>query len=119
MKKIVLIALCFVIGLSARVQAKYVAPEGIKSRSDKITSWQINELDEDGDGKLSLDEFKRKTENYGREERRNVLRAQKEGFYMSPEDQFKAMDKNKDGKISDEEMADFVKEQREEHGMYY
>lgn len=119
MKKFGLVVLSFIVGFSAYAQAKYEAPKGIKSRSDKITSWQINELDEDGDGKLTLDEFKKKTENYGREERRNVRKAQKEGFYMSPEEQFKAMDKNKDGKVSDEEMAEFVKEQREEHGMYY
>lgn len=119
MKKSVILAFGLVIAFSAYVQAKYEAPPGIVTRSDKITNWQLNELDEDGDGKLTLDEFKKKTENYGREERRNVRRAQKEGFYMSPEEQFKAMDKDKDGKVSDEEMADFVREQRDKHGMYY
>lgn len=58
-------------------EAKYNAPEGIVSRSDKIANWQLGELDADGDGKLSLDEFKRKTENYGRDERRNVRRAKR------------------------------------------
>lgn len=65
------------LGMSGIAEAKYNAPEGIVSRSDKIASWQLGELDADGDGKLSLDEFKRKTENYGRDERRNVRRAKR------------------------------------------
>ena len=90
MKKV--FALFVLLGMAGIAEAKYNAPEGIVSRSDKIANWQLGELDADGDGKLSLDEFKRKTENYGRDERRNVRRAKKEGIYMSPEQQFKAAD---------------------------
>lgn len=113
-------ALSLLIGFSGLALAKYTAPEGIVSRSDKIANWQVNELDADKDGKLTVDEYKQKTENYSREERRNVRKAKKEGKYMTPEEQFKAMDKDKDGKVSNEEMAEFVKKQREEtQGMYY
>ena len=72
MKKV--FALFVLLGMAGIAEAKYNAPEGIVSRSDKIANWQLGELDADGDGKLSLDEFKRKTENYGRDERRNVRR---------------------------------------------
>lgn len=64
MKKV--FALFVLLGMAGIAEAKYNAPEGIVSRSDKIANWQLGELDADGDGKLSLDEFKRKTENYGR-----------------------------------------------------
>lgn len=63
MKKV--FALFVLLGMAGIAEAKYNAPEGIVSRSDKIANWQLGELDADGDGKLSLDEFKRKTENYG------------------------------------------------------
>ena len=100
------------LGMAGIAEAKYNAPEGIVSRSDKIANWQL--------GKLSLDEFKRKTENYGRDERRNVRRAKKEGIYMSPEQQFKAADTDEDGFLSDSELAEFIRKQRDAHeGLYY
>ena len=99
MKKI--FVLLFVAFFVCEAEAKYNAPEGIVSRSDKIANWQLDELDTDKDGKLSLDEFKRKVDNYGREERRNVRRAKKKGKYMSPEQQFKAADADEDGLLSD------------------
>lgn len=118
MKKIV--ALLFLMLFIGVAEAKYNAPEGIVSRSDKIANWQMNELDANKDGKLSVDEFKRKAENYGRDERRNVRRAKKEGFYMSPEQQFKAADTDKDGFLSDAELADFIRQQRDDNeGIYY
>lgn len=111
-----------IIGLTIAgiAEAKYNAPAGVVSRSDKIANWQMGELDTNGDGKLSLDEFKRKTDNYGRDERRNVRRAKKEGIYMSPEQQFKAADSDKDGFLSDAELAEFIRKQRDAHeGLYY
>ncbi len=114
------LALFVLLAAVGTAEAKYNAPEGIVSRSDKIANWQMNELDGDGDGKLSPDEFKRKTANYGRDERRNVRRAKKEGIYMSPEQQFKAADTDEDGFLSDAELADFIRKQRDEHeGLYY
>ena len=118
MKKIV--ALLFVMACVCEAEAKYNAPAGIVSRSDKIANWQLDELDSDKDGKLSLDEFKRKVDNYGRDERRNVRRAKKEGFYMSPEQQFKAADADEDGFLSDAELAEFIRAQRDNNqGIYY
>lgn len=118
MKKIILVLA--VLSFPFLAVAKYNAPKGIVSRSDKIANWQVETLDKDGDGKLSIDEFKKKTENYGRDERRNVRRAQKEGIYMTPEQQFKAMDTDEDGLVSDEEMAEYVRKQRDStDGLYY
>ena len=118
MKK--MLALLFMLAFVYEAEAKYNAPAGIVSRSDKIANWQMNELDADRDGKLSLDEFKRKVANYGRDERRNVRRAKKEGFYMSPEQQFKAADTDEDGFLSSAELADFVRKQRDDNeGIYY
>lgn len=104
---------------SGNVQAKYNAPEGVITRSMYIADWQVRELDTDGDGKLSLEEFKRKVENYSRDDRRNVRQAKKEGRYMTPEEQFTVMDKDKDGLVTEDEMADFVRAQRDEYGVYY
>ena len=118
MKKV--FALFVLLGMAGIAEAKYNAPEGIVSRSDKIANWQLGELDADGDVKVSLDEFKLKSENYGRDERRNVRRAKKEGIYMSPEQQFKAADTDEDGFLSDSELAEFIRKQRDAHeGLYY
>lgn len=118
MKK--MLALLFMLAFVYEAEAKYNAPAGIVSRSDKIANWQMDKLDTNKDGKLSLDEFKRKVENYGRDERRNVRRAKKEGFYMSPEQQFKAADTDKDGFLSDAELSGFIREQRDDNeGIYY
>lgn len=119
MKKFGLIILSLIVGFSGVAGAKYEAPEGIRTRSDKISTWQRNELDTNGDGKLSLEEFKEKKQDYSREDRRNVRKAQNEGIYMTPEEQFKAMDVDKDGFVTEDEMATFIRVQRDEYGMYY
>lgn len=108
------------LGTIGIAEAKYNAPAGIESRSEKIANWQLGELDADRDGKLSPDEFNRKVDNYGRNERRNVRRAKKEGIYMSVQQQFKKADTDKDGFLSDAELANFIRMQRDKHeGLYY
>ncbi len=112
----------FILGimlLAFAADAKYVAPDGVESRSDKISSYQMKGLDEDKDGKLTEEEYKERFNKLTREDRRNQYKAQKEGTYKSPEDQFKAMDINEDGKVTEEEMSKFISKMREEGNYFY
>ncbi len=102
-------------------EAKYNAPaEGkVRSRSQEIAAYQMREFDEDGDGALTAEEYERRFDKLTREDRRNLRRAQKEGNYMSPEEQFKAMDADEDGKVSEEERAIFIRKMRDEGNYFY
>lgn len=119
MNKLLLIGVGLV--LSGIAEAKYNFPEGanVKSRSEEIATYQMKELDADGDGTLSREEFEKRFETLSREDRRNIRRAKKEGTYMTPEEQFKAMDTNKDGVVSMSERAAFIKQQRDSGSRLY
>lgn len=113
---LLILGLVFIVSVA---NAKYVAPEGIESRSDKITAYQMKGLDEDKDGKLTEEEYKERFNKLTREDRRNLHKAKKDGAYKSPEEQFKAMDTNEDGKVTEEEMSKFIRKMREEENYFY
>ena len=55
----------------------------------------------------------------GDTDRRNIRRNKKNGTYQTPEEQFKAMDKNNDGLVSEKERADYIREQRDNGNFLY
>lgn len=114
----VLVALLFSTGIAG---AKYNFPEGgqVRSRSEEISKYQMKEFDEDGDGKLTKEEYEKRFDTMTREDRRNLRRAKKEGTYLTPEEQFKEMDTDKDGKVSEEERAAFIRKMRDEGNYFY
>lgn len=107
--------------LFGAAEAKYVFPKDhqVKSRSEEIASYQMKEYDEDGDGVLSQEEFEKRFDKLTREDRRNIRRNKKNGTYQSPEEQFKAMDKNNDGKVDERERAEYIREQRDNGNYLY
>lgn len=113
---LLILGLIFVVSIA---NAKYVAPAGIESRSDKISGYQMQGLDEDRDGKLTEEEYKERFNKLTREDRRNMYKAKKDGAYKSPQDQFKAMDTNEDGKVTEEEMSKFIRKMRDEGNYFY
>ena len=96
--------------LSAVAEAKYKAPADVKSRGTKVSAYMFQNQDADGDGKLTLEEFKNQRMTKDVEQRNRYLR--KKGAYRTPEEQFKAMDADDDGKITQEDLAKFLDAQR-------
>ena len=107
--------------LCGSVGAKYTFPEGanVKTRSEEIAAYQMREYDKDKDGLLSLEEFEARFDNLTREDRRNIRRNKKKGTYKTPEEQFKEMDKNKDGFVDGAERAEYIRKQRESENYLY
>ena len=91
----------------------------LKAARKKLRLYQMKEYDEDGDGVLSLEEFEKRFDKLTREDRRNIRRNKKNGTYQSPEEQFKAMDKNGDGKVDERERAEYIREQRDNGNYLY
>lgn len=114
MKKLTLMTLGLIFAATI-VEAKYTFPKdaNVKSRSEEIAAYQMKKLDKDGDGSLSQEEFEKRFETLSREDRRNIRKAKENGTYMTPEEQFKAMDTNKDGKVDEQERAVFVRKMRD------
>ena len=115
------LSVLILLGMAGVAEAKYVFPPDhqVKSRSEEIAEYQMKEYDKDGDGALSLEEFEKRFEKLTREDRRNIRRNKKNGTYQTPEEQFKAMDKNNDGLDSEKERADYIREQRENGNFLY
>ena len=103
------------------VSAKYTFPEGanVKTRSEEIAAYQMREYDKDKDGLLSLEEFEARFDKLTREDRRNIRRNKKNGTYKTPEEQFKEMDKNKDGVVDGTERAEYIRKQRDSGNYLY
>ncbi len=110
MKKVWLCGMGFLMAASTVVQAKYVAPADVKTRGTKTSAYMFSQQDADGDGKLTLEEFKNQRETRDVKERNRYLK--KKGVYKSPEEQFKEMDEDGDGKISQEDLAKYLDKQR-------
>lgn len=96
--------------IGGNVEAKYVYPEGSTTTTERKVNRRVNNYDADSDGVLSLQEYQDFRKVRTRDDRRMERRAKKKGTYVSPEDAFAVMDKNKDGKISKKEMLDYEKE---------
>ena len=121
-------AICFlllsVIFTPLGANAKYNPPKDVPqvSRAEKIAVAEMKSLDKDGDGKLSLEEFKLKVQTYTRTDEKNARRARKKGFYQTPDQQFKTADKDEDGFLTYKELSDYISEyQKQDKGraQYY
>ena len=121
MKRLSGLSVLILLGMAGVAEAKYVFPPDhqVKSRSEEIAEYQMKEYDKDGDGALSLEEFEKRFEKLTRDPRRNIRRNKKNGTYQTPEEQFKAMDKNNDGLVSEKERADYIREQRDNGNFLY
>lgn len=119
--KVLSLLILFLSLAASAAEAKYNPPaEGkVRSRSQEIAAYQMREFDEDGDGVLTSEEYEKRFDKLTREDRRNLRRANKEGSYMSPEEQFKAMDADGDGKVTEEERATFIRKMRDEGNYFY
>ncbi len=88
-------------------EAKYKYPEGATTTTERRVNRAMRNYDTDQDGGLSLDEFQEKRKLRTREDRRIERKARKSGSYLSPEEQFKLMDKDGDGTVTNEEMLEY------------
>lgn len=117
MKKI-LFALFFVTIFCNNAVAKYNPPEDVSNtRSNVIANRYFNKLSESDDGKMTFEEYQKRP--ITREDRRNMRQDQKDGKYLSDQERFKAMDTDGDGLVSREEMADYIRNVREEGRNFY
>ena len=91
-------------------QAKYKTPADVKSVGTKTSNYIFYNQDVDKDGKLTLEEFKNQRMTKDVEQKNRLLK--KKGLYKSPEEQFKIMDEDGDGKISPEDLSKYLDEQR-------
>lgn len=112
MKKVWLCGMGFLLMGATAIEAKYVAPDNVKSRGTKVSGYMMKNQDGDGDGKLTLEEFKNHTMT--KDMKQNIRQQKKKGVYKTPEEQFKIMDEDGDGKITAEDLAKFLDKQREE-----
>lgn len=94
--------------------AKYKAPEGsfnsFKNEADYVANRNIRELNKDGVDGLTLQEFK--SRKITRDEEKAIRKQKKEGKYISPDEQFKKMDADEDGVLSEEEMGKYLSENK-------
>ena len=111
MKKIFIALLAGLYLLPVMAEAKYRQPEGIPSQEERNVNRRLRNYGKEEEGSLTLDEYKQFRQVRTVEDRREERRAKKRGTYVSPEDAFKAMDKDGDGKITAEDMIEYDQEQ--------
>lgn len=112
MKKFAIALLSGLLLFGAVCEAKYKAPEGVRSQGTKKSTYIFHNQDADGDGKLTLEEFKNQNETRDVKQENRFLK--KKGLYKTPEEQFKEMDVDNDGKITPEDLAKFYDNQSKE-----
>ena len=100
-----LLAVCFMV--SKVVEAKYKYPEGATTTTERRINRRMNRYDTDKDGEITLEDYKNYRQPRTRDERRMERRAKNHGTYVSPEDAFKAMDEDGDGRVTKEEMLKY------------
>ncbi len=92
------------------VGAKYKTPADVKSVGTKTSNYIFYNQDADKDGMLTLEEFKNQRITKDVEQKNRLLK--KKGLYKTPEEQFKIMDEDGDGKISPEDLSKYLDQQR-------
>ena len=113
MKKIFIALLAGLYLLPIAVEAKYRLPDGIPNQEERNVSRRLRNYGKEEEGTLTLDEYKQFRQVRTVEDRREERRAKKRGTYVSPEDAFKAMDKDGDGKITAEDMLEYERGEQE------
>jgi len=98
--------------LQTVVCAKYVYPEGSSTTTERKINRRLKNYDTDKNDEFSLEEYKNFRTVRTRDDRRIERRAKKKGTYVSPDEEFKKMDTNEDGKVTKGEMMEYEKNSR-------
>ena len=101
-----LILLAFLFTFST-TDAKYKYPEGAKTMTERKVDRRMKRYSSDNEKGLSLEEYEKFREVRTVDERRQEHRAKKKGYYISPEEEFKLIDLDGDGVISQSEMLQY------------
>ncbi len=107
MKKIFLAFLAMVCMIPTEGHTKYKQPEGVPTQIERDVNRRFRNYGKEEEGVLTLEEYQEFRQVRTREDRRQERQARKKGTYVSPEDAFKAMDEDKDGKVTVEEMLKY------------
>lgn len=92
---------------ASMVEAKYVYPKDVKTRTERIVDRRFRNYDNDGDGGFSLEEYEDYKKARTIDERRTERYKKRKGTYLSPEEVFKQMDSDGDGVVSNGEMLTY------------
>ena len=110
MKKFGFVLSLVIMVFASSALAKWNQPEDVPVATDRDAKFHMGYMDDDGDGKVTVDNYKKRFENMTREDRRVMRKERKKGIYKSPEERFKLMDADEDGFVTEEEMAKFYRE---------
>lgn len=112
MKKVVFIAVAALLSFSGICDARLVKNEKPKAVAARFADSDMR-LDSDGDGILTLDDFKKRNDRkMTRSDRRNIRAAKKGNYYKTPEQMFTAADKDGDGQVTQEELKEYYESLR-------
>lgn len=110
MKKLFLFSLIIFFFGAIVADAKYKYPEGATTATERRINRRLKHYgqeDDEGEKYMTFEEYKAYRTPRTVDERRQEQWAKKRGTYVSPEDAFKAMDKDGDGKITAEDMMEY------------
>ena len=107
MKKIFLAFLAMACMIPTEGHTKYKQSEGVPTQIERDVNRRFRNYGKEEEGVLTLEEYQEFRQVRTREDRRQERQARKKGTYVSPEDAFKAMDEDKNGKVTAEEMLKY------------
>ena len=110
MKKLFLLSLAVLFLGAIVADAKYKYPEGATTATERRINKRLKHYgqeDDEGEKFMTLEEYEEYRMPRTVDERRQEQWAKRKGNYVSPQDAFKAMDKDGDGKITAEDMLEY------------
>ena len=110
MRKLFLFSLAMLFLGAIVADAKYKYPEGATTATERRINRRLKHYgqeDEEGVNVMTLEEYQEFRRPRTVDDRRQEQWAKKRGNYVSPEEAFKEMDKDGDGKITAEDMMEY------------